>query len=44
MSLVSEHAVNIIKITNMTVLALRLDIRVDFNEYFLRLKDKSGDL
>tara|TARA_B100000902_G_C27309409_1_gene917457 strand:+ start:154 stop:279 length:126 start_codon:yes stop_codon:yes gene_type:complete len=41
---VSEQAVNIIKITNKKVLALRLDIRVDFNEYSIRLKDKSGDL
>tara|TARA_A100001011_G_scaffold47500_1_gene44946 strand:- start:301 stop:435 length:135 start_codon:yes stop_codon:yes gene_type:complete len=44
MSLVSEQAVNINKITNKKVFDLRLDIRIDFNEYFLRLKDKSGDL
>tara|TARA_X000000368_G_C22497829_1_gene479187 strand:+ start:208 stop:342 length:135 start_codon:yes stop_codon:yes gene_type:complete len=44
MSLVSEHAVNIINITNKRALALRLNIRFDFNEYFLRLKSKSVDL
>tara|TARA_X000000950_G_C13632370_1_gene544056 strand:+ start:160 stop:294 length:135 start_codon:yes stop_codon:yes gene_type:complete len=44
MSLVSEHAANIVKTTNKKVLALRLDIRIDFNEYFLRLKGKSIDL
>tara|TARA_A100001011_G_C13792908_1_gene627841 strand:+ start:472 stop:606 length:135 start_codon:yes stop_codon:yes gene_type:complete len=44
MSLLSEHAENRMKIINMKVLALRLDIKIYFNEYFLRLKSKSGDL